>query len=68
MSIKDDGRGFDPSSQFDGNDAGHHGLRGMQERAEGLGGTLTVVAGPGEAAEVRVFLPAGRGRGVLWKG
>ena len=68
MNIKDDGRGFEPTSGFDGNGSGHHGLAGMRERVEGLGGTLTTLAAPGEGTEVRVFLPAGRGRGVLWKG
>lgn len=68
LSIKDDGQGFDPSQQFDGNGAGHHGLAIMRERTEGLGGTLTVVAAAGEGTEVRIVLPAGQGRGVLWSG
>lgn len=68
LSIKDDGQGFDPSQQSDGNGAGHHGLAIMRERTEGLGGTLTVVAAAGEGTEVRIVLPAGQGRGVLWSG
>lgn len=68
LSIKDDGQGFDPSQQSDANGAGHHGLAIMRERTEGLGGTLTVVAAAGEGTEVRIVLPAGQGRGVLWSG
>ncbi|MFC1935985.1 sensor histidine kinase, partial [Chloroflexota bacterium] len=54
LSIKDNGRGFESPSQFDGNGPGHHGLTVMRERAEGLGGTLALVATPGEGTEVRV--------------
>jgi signal transduction histidine kinase len=43
------------------------GLRNLTERAEQLGGTLSVVGGPaprgGTVLEWRVPLPAGRGRG-----
>jgi len=68
LSIKDDGRGFGLPPGFDLNGSGHHGLIVMRERAEGLGGTLAVEAAPGEGTEIRVLLPAGRGRGALWKG
>jgi signal transduction histidine kinase len=38
ISIVDNGRGFDPSQL----PKGHYGLLGMRERAEEIGGTLTV--------------------------
>ena len=68
VSIKDNGRGFDPGAAVELDGTGHHGLLGMQERTEGLGGTFTIEAAPGEGTEVKVFLPKGRGRGVIWKG
>ena len=61
VSIKDNGRGFDPSSLPD-NGAGHHGLLVMGERAEGLGGAVSIKAAPGEGTEVRLFMPAEVGR------
>lgn len=38
LSIKDDGRGLPMDAE---KQPGHYGLRGMRERVEGLGGTLT---------------------------
>lgn len=38
LSIKDDGRGLPVDAE---KQSGHYGLRGMRERVEGLGGTLT---------------------------
>jgi signal transduction histidine kinase len=37
LTISDNGRGLPPDAE---NRPGHYGLRGMRERAEGLGGTL----------------------------
>ena len=38
LSVKDDGRGLPIDAE---KQTGHYGLRGMRERVEGLGGTLT---------------------------
>lgn len=38
LSVKDDGRGLPTDAE---KQPGHYGLRGMRERVEGLGGTLT---------------------------
>jgi PAS domain S-box-containing protein len=61
MSIKDDGRGFDP----DGFDLGraavagddHFGLGLMRERAEELDGSLRVESAPGQGTSVVVEVP-----------
>jgi signal transduction histidine kinase len=53
LSIKDDGRGLPYDAE---NQPGHYGLRGMRERAEGLGGTLTL-SGNGGGSHVDVKLP-----------
>lgn len=52
--VEDDGQGFDPS-QSPGE---HHlGLAGMRERAELLGGRLTIESEPGKGASVHVQIP-----------
>jgi signal transduction histidine kinase len=54
--IRDDGRGFDPS-QPQAPTAGHFGLVIMRERAEGIGGRLSVESTPGEGACIALDLP-----------
>jgi PAS domain S-box-containing protein len=51
--IADDGKGFDTSGSF----PGHLGLRTMRERAERLGGTLTLTSVPGEGSRIEVRIP-----------
>ncbi|HXH23522.1 MAG TPA: GAF domain-containing protein, partial [Dehalococcoidia bacterium] len=53
LTVADDGRGFDPDSDF----PGHMGLRSMRERAERAGGTLTIDAAPGRGAAVTAVFP-----------
>jgi signal transduction histidine kinase len=50
LEIKDDGKGFDPTRAF----PGHLGLFSMQERAERLGGTLTIESTPGQGTCIQV--------------
>ena len=50
LSIGDNGRGFDPSTAR----AGHFGLRGIQERVAGLGGTLVLTSQPGSGTNILV--------------
>ncbi|HNT77656.1 MAG TPA: histidine kinase N-terminal 7TM domain-containing protein [Anaerolineae bacterium] len=52
LDIRDDGRGFDPTSVRAG-----LGLPGMRERAALLGGALTLTAAPGGGAHLRLALP-----------
>ena len=51
VTIRDDGRGF-PTPRGYG-----LGLVGMQERVEGLGGSLNVVSQPGKGATIEASLP-----------
>lgn len=53
LSIRDDGRGFEPASVGEG----HHGLLGMRERARLLGGKLRVVAHPGRGTRITATVP-----------
>ncbi|HDQ73352.1 MAG TPA: response regulator [Chloroflexi bacterium] len=56
LAIIDDGRGFDPQTVID---AGGMGLTNMRERAERLGGELTIESTPGEGTRVRVKMAVG---------
>ena len=56
VEVHDDGVGFDPSSER----VGHHGLSGMQFRAESLGGSMRVSSAPGEGTSVRIEFPQSR--------
>ncbi len=55
LSISDDGTGFDPDRPV-GHRPGGFGLTSMRERAESLGGELSISSSPGEGAVVRVSL------------
>ncbi|MGE0451317.1 MAG: two-component regulator propeller domain-containing protein [Vicinamibacterales bacterium] len=55
LRVTDDGRGFDPSRVVEAN--GHCGLISMQERAEAIGGTLTISTSLGHGAQIEVVVP-----------
>ena len=52
LTISDDGRGFDPSSDF----PGHLGLQSMKERAERAGAKLAIESEPGAGTRVELTL------------
>ena len=54
LSIQDDGRGLPSDAE---KLPGHYGLRGMRERVEGLGGTLTFTSNGEGGTRVDVRLP-----------
>jgi signal transduction histidine kinase len=63
LQVKDDGCGFD--SQVAGNGRnGHFGFVGMRERAEQIGGTLSVHSEDGSGTEIAVDVPIGDGGSV----
>ena len=47
LTIRDDGRGFDPATA-DGPKDGHFGLQGMRERIKRLGGQLEIKSAVGK--------------------
>lgn len=62
-TVRDDGRGFVPEEELD-RTGGGLGLFGMRERAEYVGGSVTIESRPGRGTEVRVEIPiANRGEG-----
>jgi signal transduction histidine kinase/ligand-binding sensor domain-containing protein len=54
LVVQDNGKGF--SGTPSASQAGHFGITGMRERAERIGGTLTIASGQGEGTEVRVVV------------
>ena len=60
LSVEDQGDGFEVHSLRDRRGLG---LRGMQERADSLGGTLTITSTPGQGTRVEVVVPLPRDEG-----
>jgi signal transduction histidine kinase len=52
IELRDDGRGFRPDQATSG-----YGLRGMRERAQILGGALTVESAPGRGTRILLEVP-----------
>ncbi|WP_260600359.1 two-component regulator propeller domain-containing protein [Sphingomonas endolithica] len=57
LSVRDDGRGLPNDVADAGSRPGHFGLVGMRERAERVGGEITIVSLPGQGTEVYVTVP-----------
>lgn len=53
LRVADDGAGFEPRGHF----PGHYGLASMRERAELLGGALSIASSPGEGTRLRAAIP-----------
>ena len=58
VEIRDDGVGIAPSVLAQGGKEGHFGLIGMRERAERIGGALSIDAGAGKGTDVMLTLAA----------
>jgi signal transduction histidine kinase len=57
LRVTDDGAGFDPAAV---RDAGRHlGLVSMRDRAQAVGGTLTVESAPGKGTVIEMEVPGG---------
>ena len=57
LIVRDDGKGIDPRVLKDHGRAGHWGLPGMYERAEGIGARLDIWSEVGAGTEVRLTVP-----------
>jgi two-component system sensor histidine kinase UhpB len=58
LQVQDDGQGFDPQrAAGEAISSQHLGLLGMQERAELVGGKVTVESVPGKGTRLQVFVP-----------
>ena len=56
--VKDDGRGFDPKEISAGAEGSGMGILSMQERAELVGGSLSVQSAPDGGCEVLLYIPS----------
>ncbi len=56
LRVRDDGCGFDAERAIP-LAIGHYGLTGMRERAERIGGCLTLKSAPGEGTELLIVVP-----------
>ena len=54
LSVRDDGRGFDPAVVESG---GHYGMESMRRRARDLGGDMKVESSPGKGAKLVFSIP-----------
>ena len=52
LELRDNGCGFNPQRKHEG-----FGLQGMRERAEGMGGQLTIQSAPGKGTAISIVLP-----------
>lgn len=60
LEIQDNGDGFEPTSDWVALARhGHLGLVGMKERAEAVGGVLSIQSNPGKGTKIRVMVPWG---------
>jgi signal transduction histidine kinase len=66
ITVQDDGRGFDPAEATRPRPASF-GLQSMRERAESVGGALTVEPGQGRGTQVIIRLPIGGQEGAPWR-
>jgi len=54
LQVRDDGIGLPPGAE---GKLGHYGLRGLRERVEGIGGTLTLTTPDGKGAMIEARTP-----------
>ena len=57
VSVRDDGRGFDPGQFGPTDHPGHFGLRQMRERVLSRGGTINIRSALGQGTELVISLP-----------
>ena len=57
VSVRDDGRGFDPGQFGPTDHPGHFGLRQMRERVLSRGGTINIRSARGQGTELVISLP-----------
>ena len=63
-AVRDDGVGFDAPAAQGRRGEGGLGLLGIRERADALGGTLTIRSAPGQGTEVQITIPVESGHVV----
>jgi signal transduction histidine kinase len=64
LIVRDDGRGFETTSNGTGPSSGHYGLTGMRERADTIGATLEVTSEIGAGTTVQLHVTTPKEAGV----
>lgn len=64
LRIRDDGRGFDPTT---GTGEGHYGLAGMKKRVKEIGGKLTVQSAKGKGTVIIISIGGEDGNRIGWR-
>jgi nitrate/nitrite-specific signal transduction histidine kinase len=62
--VRDNGKGIDPDFLSAEGLPGHFGLPGMRERAQQIGGKLTVWSAPDSGTEIALSVPGARAYGI----
>src|SRR5581483_12337983 len=57
LTVRDDGRGFEPGARPEATGSTGHGLQGMRERARLLGGSLRLASRPGRGTAIVAIIP-----------
>ena len=65
LRVRDDGKGIEPALLTHKGRAGHFGLHGMRERAEQIGGRLSVWTAPDTGTEIDLGIPAAQAYSAL---
>ena len=65
LRVTDNGTGFDPAAD-DEDDTPHYGLTSMRERAEDIGGRLSIESVPGSGTRVEATVPLRAPRGKTY--
>ena len=60
LRVRDNGRGIDEKFLSGDGAAGHYGLHGMRERAELIGGKLTIWTAAASGTEIELIMPGSR--------
>lgn len=61
LTIRDNGKGFAPAAAGDGSEPEGFGLMGISERAQTLGGKLTIHSEPGQGTMITIRIPLSGG-------
>ena len=57
LRVRDDGKGIEPEVLGKGGREGHHGLPGLRERAQLVGGRLAIRSEPDSGTEIELSIP-----------
>ena len=60
LRVSDDGRGFEPGHAGDGTTTDHYGITTMHERAQQVGGRVSISSAPGKGTTIEATVPTSK--------